>query len=76
MLFEMYGNLGIDLQSVFLNNSSVAIVAEYRNGDIGYITKLELAKQKVIVGNEYALPLKTISKELSSVGQIYTLLGL
>ena len=74
--YKYEGNLGIDLQSVFVNNSSVAIIAEYRNGDIGYITKADLLKQKLQVGNEYAIPLKTIGKDLSSVGQLYKLLDL
>ncbi len=74
--YSFKGNLGIDLQSVFLSNSDIAIIAELRNGDTGYITQEELSKIDFKSGNEYEIKLNIIEKSLSSIGQLYKLLGL
>jgi len=74
--YKFKSNLGIDLQSMFLANNNIAIVAELRNGDIGYITSSELSKLNIISGNEYQIKLNIIDKSLCTIGQLYSILGL
>ncbi|MFH2143199.1 MAG: hypothetical protein ABIJ97_12300, partial [Bacteroidota bacterium] len=70
------GNLGIDLQSVFLSESDIVIITESRNGDIGYITKEDMAKFDLSPNKELIIPLTIIEKNLCTIGQLYDLLGL
>jgi len=74
--YKFKSNLGIDLQSMFLANNNIAIVAELRNGDTGYITSSELSKLNIISGNEYQIKLNIIDKNLCTIGQLYSILGL
>lgn len=74
---EFDGSLGVDASPVMLApGSSVSIVVQLRNGDMGVLKNETFIKADFKNTTEYTFKVERISKKLGSIGQVVDILNL